>query len=233
MHYFTTSAMGKIPSVSLLALMAITSHGWAQHSDVEFSYRHGVIEFEFGAEGPVFEGDFPTSGPLDGFTNEPGFASETAEGMGINPDDRISYHVLGPLLYHDGLDFSPTSATVTGDDQPNAGSVVISSATTVGDDLGGLIGQANGTGDLHADLGWLLSVPAATGAYGVPIALETDEPGIVDSDPFYLVFNYGLNEETFEGAVAEFASMIPEPATPAVAAAAGCLALTRWRRQRG
>ena len=232
MRDITTSAINMTLSISVFVLMATTSRGFAQHSDVEFSYSNGRIEIEFGAEGSVFEGEFPISGPLDGFTNEPGFASETTEGLGILPNDLISYNVLGPLRYHDGADFAPTAATISGDDQPNFGTVVISSATTAADGLGGVIGQANGSGDFHSDPGWFGSLPLATGAYGVLLDLETDAPGIANSDPFYLVFNYGLDEQAFEGAVGQFASIIPEPASLAIAAAGGGLLLTGRRRQR-
>jgi len=51
----------------------------------------------------------------------------------------------------------------------------------------------------HADPGWFLSVPAAIGAYGVLLNLETDALGIAASAPFYLVFNQELADAYTEG----------------------------------
>lgn len=192
-----------------LALMLLTaSHAFAQHTDIELTYDNNKIEIEFSPEGHVFEGDMPTSGVLAGFTDEPGFASETSEGLGVNPNDFISYHVVGGLLYHDGANFAATSETIAGDDVPDFGTVIISQSATAGDGLGGLIGQADTSGDFHADLGWQLSVPASAGAYAVPLELATDEPGIANSDPFYIVFNFGLDDLTLESAVEDFAYAI-------------------------
>ena len=201
------------------------------HSDVEFSYSNDMIDIEFGSEGQVFEGDMPATGPLTGFTNEPGFGSETLEGLGIGPSDLISYNVLGPLVYHDGAGFVPTTATIAGDDQPDAGVVVISADTTGADGLGGLIGQADSIGDFHVDLGWDLSDGASAGAYGVLLNLDTDASDIANSDPFFIVFNFGLEEGPFEGAVEQFAAVVPEPISLAVVGVGGLLLLTRRRRQ--
>ena len=36
------------------------------------------------------------------------------------------------------------------------------------------------------------------GVYGFIVSLSTDEVGVADSDPFAMVFNFGLEEEVFE-----------------------------------
>lgn len=219
----------KFIAISILVLTMLVSPALAQHSDVEFSYQNGKIEVEFGPEGPVFESEMPTTGALKGFANLPGFASEAAEGLGINPGNLIRYNVVGPLRYHDGNNFAVTSVTISGDDQPNSGTVVISSSTAAGDGLGGLIGQADGIGDFHTDLGWLLSDPSPVGAYGALLDLETDEPGIADSDPFFIVFNFGLDEQVFESTVEAFAAIVPEPASFAVVGLGTLFLLVRRR----
>ena len=141
----------------------------------------------------------------------------------------MHYNVRGPLRYHDGSAFVPTTATITGDDQPQAGTVVINPATTVADGLEGLIGEANRAGDFHADPGWFLSVPAAIGAYGVLLNLETDAPRIAASVPFYLVFNYGLDEPNFDATLLDFAAAVPEPSMLSLLTL-GTLMLLRRRR---
>ena len=206
--HIQTAPYRAILLTSLTALLLAAPPAIAQHSDVEFSYVNNKIEIVFGLEGRIFEGDMPTSGGLAGFANEPGFASEVSEGLGINPNDLISYQVVGGLLYHDGGGFASTPETIAGDDAPNFGTVIISQSTTAGDGLGGVIGQAGGSGDFHADPGWQLSVPAATGAYGIALAVSTDEPGIADSDSFYIVFNFGLDDPNFESTVEDFAYAI-------------------------
>lgn len=213
----------------VVVLLATSSFANAQHSDVEFSYTGGQINVEFGPDGPAFEGDFPTSGGLNGFTTEPGFASEINEGLGIGPGDAVRYNVRGPLRYHDGNAFAPTTATITGDDQPQTGTVVINHDTSAADGLEGLIGEANGAGDFHADPGWFLSVPAAIGAYGVLLNLETDAPGIAASDPFYIVFNYGLDEPDFDATLSHFAAAVPEPAMLSLLTLGGLILLRRRR----
>jgi len=215
--------------ICVVVLLVPSSFAGAQHSDVDFSYVGGQIDIEFGPDGPVFEGEFPTLGTLNGFTTEPGFASEVNEGRGIGHGDAVHYNVRGPLRYHDGSAFAPTTATITGDDQPQVGTVIIHSDTTAEDGLEGLIGEANGTGDFHADPGWFLSVPVAIGAYGVLLNLETDAPGIAASPPFYLVFNYGLDEPKFDATLLEFAVTIPEPATFSLLMLSGLMLLRRRR----
>jgi hypothetical protein len=212
----STSALASIGISSLL----VSSMAFAQdgHGDVEFSYQSGKIEIEFGDEGRVFEGDFSdlAGGPDE--TEAPGYGSEIAEGLGIDPDDIVGFKVLGPLLYHDGVSFSPTAATIT--IEPAVGAdVLIDSITTSG---GGVIAQADGDGDVHAHIDYLINNSAPTGAYGVLLALtafdENFEPrlDIADSDSFYIVFNRGLDEETFEGAVGAFAAQVPEPTSLAL-----------------
>tara|TARA_Y100000588_G_scaffold333804_1_gene372889 strand:+ start:202 stop:573 length:372 start_codon:yes stop_codon:yes gene_type:complete len=60
------------------------------HSDIEFGYMDGKIEVEFGDEGQIFEGEFPTStdigeGLVEQFTDDPGFNTNDAEGLSVNP----------------------------------------------------------------------------------------------------------------------------------------------------
>ena len=218
-------------AIATLILVALGARAFAQHGDVEFEYSNGMIDIMFGPEGQVVEGDMPTSGPLLGFINESGFASENSEGLGIGPNDLISYNVLDALLYHDGAGFMPTAASIFGDDQPIASVVEITASTTTGDGLGGLVGQAGSTGDFHVHLSWLLSSGAVNGAYGVLLDLETNALGINNSDPFYMVFNFGLDQTIFDGALDDFATIVPAPNTLAVAVAGGILVLIRRRRR--
>ena len=54
------------------------------------------------------------------------------------------------------------------------------------------------------------------GAYGLLMELTThvDSPvGLSNSDPFYLVFNFGLDDSQFDDALGAFAAQVPEPAS--------------------
>jgi hypothetical protein len=223
--------------LAALALIVPRGAALAQHSDIEFFYSDGKIQIEFGSEGQVFEGEFPTSGLFEQFTTDPGFGSEAAEGLGIQPGNIIDYNILGPLRYHDGTDFAPvpTGAQIEIFDTPTGGLIVNDSI--IGPISGsGAIGMADGSGDLHAHVDFELQPLSLDtpqfGAYGILMELFTDEPGIANSDPFYIVFNFGLDEATFEGAVGDFAHAVPEPSSLVLCALGSVLLVFSSKRMR-
>ena len=96
------------------------------------------------------------------------------------------------------------------------------------------VGGADSAGDFHSDLdSFLESNPGSptTGAYAVKLSLSTDEPGITDSKPFFIVYNFGLGEMAFEDGVEAFARTIPEPAALTLAGV-GLISLGLGRRRR-
>jgi hypothetical protein len=215
--------MTKVITMGVLAVaLALAGVARAQHAgDVTFQYDGGGISILAGVEGLKFEGDFPTSGIFARFASDPGFISELDQGLGINGGDIVSYNVLNNLYFWSAAtqDFAdPGAATITIDNAVGGDTVVGGSTGEIAP--GGIIGQADGSGNFHAHVDYTLSLGAAFGAYGMLWELDTDEPGIADSDPFFLVFNYGLSEEDFETAVDAFA--VPEPSTWLLAAMAGC-----------
>jgi hypothetical protein len=215
--------MNGIKRMSALACgilsVVLLASAFGQHSDVEFSYEGGRIDIEPGAEGFVFEAEFGEGLLPPNQAEDPGFASEIAEGLGINPDDLIGYNVLDRLYYWDGSAFSPPGSaaiTITG---------VGGAADTVVDGASGLqlanfttpsnlIGQADAGGDFHQHLDFEISVGAPVGGYGLLLSLASDEPGIADSHGFGVFLNFGGLEETqFEAGVEAFSALVPEPAT--------------------
>ena len=61
------------------------------------------------------------------------------------------------------------------------------------------------------------------------MSLSTDALSIADSDSFFVVFNFGLEEEVFEGAVLAYAVQVPEPSAASLIAV-GALSLCAVRR---
>ncbi len=229
-------------TLTLAAVLSLCSSNlFAQHahSDIEFEYDGGKIAIEFGAEGPVFEADLPVTNVdfSEQATDDPGFASEAEEGLGVNAGDIIDYNILGPLVFHDGSDFTPvpTGALIRiTDNGVNAGTLDVTSSTSGPVSGPGIIQEADALGDVHIHMDFeLLPLSLDTsdyGAYGILMELTTDEAGIANSDPFYIVFNFGLEEEIFEGAVEAFAGTVPEP-TAAMLLAVGASFFAAARRR--
>ncbi|REJ87343.1 MAG: PEP-CTERM sorting domain-containing protein [Planctomycetota bacterium] len=228
-----------------LLLVGFCSTAAAQHSDIEFEYSGSKIVFENGEfGGTIFESEFPTTGADQQFTDDPGIASELAEGLGINPGDEIYYNILGPLEFWDpiaeGFGSLPAGVQIRIENTPptvpdtivDASTVSIPANLTTGQNR---IGEAEPDGDFHGHVDFFLEPLGPTppvGAYAISMSLLTDAIGIDDSDPFRIVFNYGLEEEVFEEAVAAFAA--PEPSTWAMAALAlvGLLTRRKWMPRR-
>ena len=217
----------------------------AQHSDIEFGYSGGVIEIEDHGGIPgtidaswIFEGDFPTSGLSQNFTSDPGFASEVAEGLGVNPGDQIWIGALlspslgGALQYHDGVSFTSTSATITIEDNAGVTSDLVANESGFSGDNPLFLQEADSIGDIHSHVDFTLSAGAAQGAYGLLFDLQTTASGIGNSDPFWIVFNHGLDETVFEGTVlsAFGAAQVPEPGSALILAAGAGMLLARRRR---
>ena len=82
----------------------------AQHSDVEFGYANGSIIIEGGQASNIdasllFEADFPVDGLSQNFTEDPGFASELAEGLGIVAGDDIFINFLNSATLGGALQY--------------------------------------------------------------------------------------------------------------------------------
>ncbi|MCA9211849.1 MAG: hypothetical protein KDB27_02195 [Planctomycetales bacterium] len=238
--------------IAFIAVIGLNASVFAQdddehgHSDVEFAYEDGKIAIEFSDEGAVFEGEFSTEGVDLQFTSEPGFGSEGEEGLGINAGDQIVYNVLSELMYwNDGFKPVPGGAQIRIVNRPPSPVVpdtIIGADTAIqfGSFVPALnrIGAGEADGDLHSDLDFLLEPKGDTadsalfGVYGFLLSLSTDEAGVAASDPFAMVFNFGVEEEKFAIGVGAFANVVPEPSGYTIVLSVCVLAFGCIRRRR-
>ena len=202
------------PTLVLFTVLALASAvpAFGQHSDVEFDYQNNQItiqdaEFSGLDADWLFESEFPVDGLSENFSSDPGFASEVAEGLGINPGDDIFLNFIvsptlgGALQYHDGVGFASTTANISVEDNaPSTPDLVISTGGFSGDNPQ-FLQTADAAGDIHSHVDFTLSSDAEVGAYGVLLQLQTSSPGIADSVPFWIIFNHGLDEDVFENVV--------------------------------
>jgi len=233
---------------SLMGLELVAQgHDHEGHGDVEFKIEAGRLVVLPTVEGFAFEGDFPVEGIDRQFTSEPGFASALEEGLGIGANAQVFYDVLGPLeFWNEGFKPVPAGVQLRIVNRPPSPVVPDTIVTAMSGAMPGSadpprqrVGNADESGDFHSDLAFLLEPnlhPAAlpeswVGAYGLKLSLMTDEVGVGRSEPFYLVFNLGLEEEAFEAGVATYARQVPEPATGALFALGGLACLLRARRR--
>lgn len=218
-----------------LAIGLFVSSAYAQHSDVTFDVDAGqlVVEAEpheheeEGHEeeehsGPVltqsgkylFESDF---GDFDGgpyATDDPGFATHEETGV-LTPGELIGFSVVGALQYWDG--FSWTMATddvVSIEDILGETTTVTSSGATPG--ASSFIDAADSLGGLHSHVDFSINSDADVGAYLIEMLLTGfDSTGTTEvylpSETFYLAFNNGLTEESYELGVDAIAA-VPVPA---------------------
>jgi len=193
--------------------------GHAHHSDIEFEFASGMIEIEFASPGMVvFESDFNEEIPM-GVTDDPGFDNEEKP-AGVRPTagSLLGFDVLGPLAFWNGTAFADAgSASITIEDAL-FNELIVSSATTalLADFTTGsetnIIAQADPFGIVHEHVDFALN-DGALGAYGLVLALTTDEAGVADSRRFGIFFNNGLEEAAFELGVDAFnAQVVPLPA---------------------
>ncbi|HMP79218.1 MAG TPA: hypothetical protein PKD54_07180 [Pirellulaceae bacterium] len=221
-----------VAGLAMLLLPATDAR--AQHAgDVEFAYESGEIVIENGERGRLdariyFAGTFGVGGPLDRYTDDPGFESHDPIGAG----DRIDFEVLLSRFGTFLTVFDPLSNSVLGahpyplNVYKGASSVNVTAAS------GGigLVGFARGSGMFHEHINFQLSGSAPAGAYGLLMRLKTDAAGIADSEPFWLIFNYDLSPGVFEQGVRAITG-IPEPSGLALLGLFGAAGLARYRRR--
>ena len=214
----------------VLSLMVASSAMAQKHFDVEFGYVDGLIDFE--SDGPgidaagIFEAEFEQMN-MDGsqVAEDPGFASNFTKGnesFMVTSGDTIFLNVnqsstFGSFLtYFNPVSgqFESTDATMTVEDNsPNGTTDLVVTDSGLSGDLSQFLITSDGSEiDTHVD--YILSSGAQAGIYGLLLNIESDNmSGDLDaatSEQFWVLFNNGLTEETFEAGVGNFQA-IPEP----------------------
>ena len=185
---------------------------FGQHSDILFTYEEDAILLRDGVEGhidgfQIYEGNFPISGFSIRFTENPGFASELANGNMVLAGDEIQVEVLQSatfgtyLTYYDPVEdaMMPTDATITITDNAgtNTADLEIGNLELMGPNPQ-FIQTADGLGEVHAHIDFALSEDAVFGAYGFLARLTSSNSEIEDSPLFWLVYNYGMSSAEFD-----------------------------------
>ena len=192
------------------------------HSDVFFTY--GATQIEITPQGNRLT--IPQVMPDGGFFAQanvnPGFFSERDVGGGTGANDVVGYNVLGDLVFWSEGEFGtprPTTEIRIVNNPRSVEDTIIGTGTgeqrASFDPLENAIGQSSGSGDFHAHVDFRLE-PLTTepeekplfGAYGLKLSLSSDNVNVQDSDPFFIVFRFGIEEDQFTRALDDFDALL-------------------------
>lgn len=180
----------------------------AAHSDVTISLRSGALQIDAPVHAVNVREDDPLGDGTAWATDNPGFA-----GNGFRFNDEILFDVTGPLKRWNGETWSTANVgpefmefVEPGPFGNNLNAVTIRRDTDFAS--GYRIAQIGTRGTLHTHFVFILrttnGVAPAVGAYAFPLTLRS--PQYASAPPVHLVFNNGLDESGFSGAVEQFAA---------------------------
>lgn len=181
-----------------------TAHNYWAPSMRVFGYEMGEDSlFPRSAEDPGINRDHGS------YLNESG-NTVSLTGTGLASGSVLYFTVTGPLQEWNGSGFDAAGGSASLD-------ITYGSARTLTGSTSALtplpVKTFNSTGDIHLHLDAELSAITPVGIYLVPVVLESSTPGVGDSDPFWVVHNFGSTEENHEAAIGYVqANYVPEPA---------------------
>jgi hypothetical protein len=190
----------------------------------------------------VFGYDFGEDPDQPYFTQDPGF--NASAGSGLPAGSQLLFNITGAaslglpanLSYWDGAGGVAFNATPSGESLTlNFGiqNRVVDDSTAF---VSGFSLQTVGaTGTIHRHLSAFLnggSGDPKAGIYLLSLELQSSDSSIATSQPFFLVYNNGLSEQTHDAAIAwvERNLLVPEPGTLLLVSVA-CICVVRTRRR--
>jgi len=185
---------------------------------------HGVTGFN------IYEADFGdlASGPWA--TKDPGF--QTQGDQLLKPGALISFEGLGALSFWNGASWGAAAAGFSvsvADVYQDAPTSWHMGGVTQGETQ--YVSEVSAGGTIHDHLKMSVTANAPVGAYMIEMKLKSDD--YAASDSFYIVFNRGLSQESFEASVETLvAAPVPEPSSYALMlAGVGVMGLLLRRRR--
>ncbi len=206
-------------AASVIVVLAATQAAVAQfgHSDIDFALDGDKLI----TDKRVYESFFPTFGISKQFSANPGFTAES-DGLGtIGSRREVVYDVLDHLILWDGIQFvSPDDEVrIRIDNNPPGSSSTYIDAKS-GKQIGSSdppvnrIGASSAGGEVHSHVNFFLEAgddDPPFGAYGLKLAISIDREEVIDSDPVFVVFNFGLEASLFEESLAAYEGLLEKP----------------------
>lgn len=211
--------------VVLIAVLGcrVASAQQIQHSDVFFVYGETQIEVAEQNGRHALPQLMPQGGFFAQANVNPGFFSERDVDGGTGPDDIVGYNVLDDLVFWSDGDFA-TPREDTAIRIINNPRVVDDTVIGTGtgeqratfDPLSNSIGQSSSAGDFHSHVDFRLE-PLSNdpeeaplpGAYGIKLSLSSDNPNIEESNPFFIVYRFGMDDlDQFAAAIDDFDALL-------------------------
>lgn len=224
-----------------------------QHQDVEFGYDDAsnptaiVIDNDaLTVEGVMtFESEFEELDPFDPgnfSSDQPGFATNSAEGLIVNAGDQIWIEVLnaadhsifgaGYVNYCDPMtgQISATGRLSVLDNSGGTADLILDGATIDSGVNPQFVDLANSSGSIHDHviIDLLDDDTAPFGAYGILCEIQSDVSpgdGAIDivSEPVWIVWNHGLSSQAFETALKHFGLGLTQSTSDSFVALRGIL----------
>jgi len=204
-----------VSNIAALVLLLSTPHVFAQelHADDIQPWRVGAEIF---TQSALYETDFGDLGGGEFVTDDPGVDVNVQEG-GFTPGNWLRFQPVGQLLFWDGAQW--TDAVPNGEriEITDVLSNVASYSTGGVSETAGVIGEVDSSGGVHEHLSFAIfdasNVPnGSTGAYRIQFKLFESLPQSamsvsIAASPVAIVFNRGLDTESYELAVSAAAGL--------------------------
>lgn len=186
--------------------LTISSVSWG-HGNLDIDYENGRVRIAPGPNGLVFYSseinDFLFGFATDGIADLP-----LSQGGGdLTPGDGISFQILDSLYFHDGTSFATNADAII---RVLPGGWLATTSSGASPVTPWATVQADGK--LHEHLNFIergLTTPV--GAYGLLMQLDSTNPGIGPSDPFFIILNEGLEESEVLAILPEFEQILTVP----------------------